>query len=96
MRGQYRAGAIEGGAVPGYVEEIGDNRSGSTETFVALKAEMENWRWAGVPFYLRTGKRLPVRASEIVIRFRPVPYSIFGAGGGAIPAERTRGTAAAG
>ena len=84
VRGQYRAGASEGGVVPGYAEEIGLNRSSSTETFVVLKAEIGNWRWAGVPFYLRTGKRLPLRASEIVIQFRHIPYSIFGAGTGAI------------
>ena len=59
VRGQYRAGAIDGGAVPGYAR--GDRRraTSDTETFVALKAEIDNWRWAGVPFYLRTGKRLP-------------------------------------
>jgi glucose-6-phosphate 1-dehydrogenase len=76
VRGQYRAGASAGGAVPGYLDELGraDSR---TETFVALKAEVDNWRWAGVPFYLRSGKRLPERVSEIVICFRDVPHSIF-------------------
>jgi glucose-6-phosphate 1-dehydrogenase len=76
VRGQYRAGASNGGAVPGYPEEIGEEDS-STETFVVLKAEVENWRWSGVPFYLRTGKRLPTRTSEIVIQFRNIPHSIF-------------------
>ncbi len=76
VRGQYRAGASNGGAAPGYLEEISGNES-STETFVALKAEIENWRWSSVPFYLRTGKRLPTRTSEIVIQFRPIPHSIF-------------------
>ena len=66
VRGQYRAGASDGGAVPGYLEELGSTTS-KTETFVAIKAEIENWRWAGVPFYLRTGKRLPTRVSEIVV-----------------------------
>ena len=66
VRGQYRAGATDGGAVPGYLEELGKPDS-RTETFVALKAEIDNWRWAGVPFYLRTGKRLAERVSEIVI-----------------------------
>lgn len=80
VTGQYRAGAIDGVAVPGYDEELG-NASG-TETFVALKAHIDNWRWKGVPFYLRTGKRLPRRATEIVIQFRRVPHSIF-AGNGA-------------
>ncbi|MDR7100173.1 glucose-6-phosphate 1-dehydrogenase [Lysobacter niabensis] len=75
VRGQYRDGAAEGRAVRGYAEELG--RSSRTETFVALKAEVRSWRWAGVPFYLRTGKRLPARVSEIVVTFRPVPHSIF-------------------
>ncbi len=76
VRGQYKAGASAGGAVKGYLEELEDGES-STETFVAIKAEIENWRWAGVPFYLRTGKRLAQRMSEIVINFKPVPHSIF-------------------
>ena len=76
VRGQYRAGASEGGAVPGYVEEVG-NAQTQTETFVALKVEIANWRWAGIPFYLRTGKRLPQRVSEVIVAFREVPHSIF-------------------
>jgi glucose-6-phosphate 1-dehydrogenase len=76
VRGQYRAGATEGRAVPGYLEELGRDDS-RTDTFVALKAEVKNWRWAGVPFYLRTGKRLAERVSEIVVTFRQVPHSIF-------------------
>ncbi|QCI64066.1 glucose-6-phosphate dehydrogenase [Phreatobacter stygius] len=76
VRGQYRAGASAGGAVPGYLDELGSPQS-RTETFVAVKAELANWRWAGVPFYLRTGKRLAARVSEIVIGFRPVPHSAF-------------------
>ena len=78
--GQYRAGAIAGQAVPGYDEELG--AASITETFVALKAHVDNWRWKGVPFYLRTGKRLPERKTEIAIQFKPVPHSIF-AGHGA-------------
>ncbi len=78
--GQYRAGAIAGQAVPGYDEELG--APSITETFVALKAHVDNWRWKGVPFYLRTGKRLPERKTEIAIQFKPVPHSIF-AGHGA-------------
>jgi len=62
--------------VPGYLEEVG-NAESRTETFVALKAEVGNWRWAGVPFYLRTGKRLTERVSEIVVTFRAIPHSIF-------------------
>ncbi|MFC3551929.1 glucose-6-phosphate dehydrogenase [Lysobacter cavernae] len=77
VRGQYRAGAVEGRPVPGYLDELGRDDS-RTETFVALKAEVRNWRWAGVPFYLRTGKRLAERMSEIVVTFRQVPHSIFG------------------
>jgi glucose-6-phosphate 1-dehydrogenase len=84
VRGQYRAGASEGGAVPGYAEEIGTDRGSMTETFVVIKAEIANWRWAGVPFYLRTGKRLPMRGSEIVIQFQNIPHSIFGAADGVI------------
>ena len=80
VTGQYRAGAIGGGAVPGYDEELG--KDSDTETFVAIKAHLDNWRWKGVPFYLRTGKRLPTRRTEIVVQFRRVPHSIF-AGKGA-------------
>jgi len=78
VTGQYRAGAIGGQAVPGYDEELG--RDSDTETFVAIKAHVDNWRWKGVPFYLRTGKRLPRRVTEILVRFRTVPHSIFGNG----------------
>jgi len=87
VRGQYRAGASAGGAVSGYLEELGDPAS-TTETFVALKAEIANWRWAGVPFYLRTGKRLAQRVSEIVVQFRPIPHSIFDEEAGTISANR--------
>ncbi len=80
VTGQYRAGAIAGQPVPGYDEELG--RASDTETFVALKAHLDNWRWKGVPFYLRTGKRLPARKTEICVQFRRVPHSIF-AGKGA-------------
>ena len=80
VTGQYRAGAITGQAVPGYDEELG--KPSDTETFVAIKAHLDNWRWKGVPFYLRTGKRMPARKTEIVVQFRQVPHSIF-AGKGA-------------
>jgi len=76
VRGQYGPGIVEGRRVSSYVEERGGPTS--RETFVALKAEIDNWRWAGVPFYLRTGKRLPERRTQIVIQFKSVPYSIFG------------------
>ncbi|MGP1665225.1 MAG: glucose-6-phosphate dehydrogenase, partial [Rhodanobacter sp.] len=81
VRGQYRAGIADGASVPGYLDELEGHKS-STETFVALKAEIANWRWAGVPFYLRTGKRLPSRVSEIVVAFKSVPHSIFDASAG--------------
>jgi glucose-6-phosphate 1-dehydrogenase len=76
VRGQYRQGAIDGASVAGYLDDLGEPAS-DTETFLALKAEVNSWRWAGVPFYLRTGKRLPERVSEIVIQFRPVALNIF-------------------
>ena len=76
VRGQYRAGVTDGGPVPGYLEEAGGGPS-DTETFVAIHANIDNWRWAGVPFYLRTGKRLADRRSQIVIQFKNVPHSIF-------------------
>jgi glucose-6-phosphate 1-dehydrogenase len=76
VRGQYRAGVTDGGPVTGYLEEAGGGPS-DTETFVAIHANIDNWRWAGVPFYLRTGKRLADRRSQIVIQFRNVPHSIF-------------------
>ena len=84
VRGQYKAGAIDGRSVPGYLEELDGQTESTTETFVALKAEVQTWRWAGVPFYLRTGKRLPTRVSEIVIHFGAVPLSIFGPAGGSL------------
>jgi glucose-6-phosphate 1-dehydrogenase len=78
VRGQYRNGSAEGATVSAYQEELPEDKKGSrTETFVAIKAEIANWRWANVPFYIRTGKRLATRASEIVIQFRPIPHSIF-------------------
>ena len=87
VRGQYRAGAGDGGAVKGYLDELGSATS-KTETFVALKAEIGNWRWSGVPFYFRTGKRLPSRVSEIVVTFKPIPYSVFDGHAGPIAANR--------
>jgi glucose-6-phosphate 1-dehydrogenase len=88
VRGQYRAGAINGAIVRGYLEEIDGARASNTETFVVLKVEIQSWRWAGVPFYLRTGKRLPARASEIVIHYRAVPHSIFDSTAGTIVPNR--------
>lgn len=77
VRGQYEKGVSDGKLVPGYIEEPGVDPESTTDTFVALKAEIDNWRWAGVPFYLRTGKRLAERACEIVVQFKEVPHSIF-------------------
>jgi glucose-6-phosphate 1-dehydrogenase len=77
IRGQYTAGIMGGEAVRGYREEPGVSAQSSTETFVALRAEIANWRWAGVPFYIRTGKRLAARDARIVINFRPAPHAIF-------------------
>ena len=77
VRGQYTAGTSEGRPVPGYREEEGADGRSNTETFVALKVEIDNWRWAGVPFYIRTGKRLPEKYSQIVIHFKPAPHYIF-------------------
>jgi glucose-6-phosphate 1-dehydrogenase len=79
VTGQYKAGAVGGEPVPGYLDELG--RPSDSETFVALKAHIDNWRWKGVPFYIRTGKRLPTRQSEIFIQFRGVPHSIFASRG---------------
>ncbi|MEO8299893.1 MAG: glucose-6-phosphate dehydrogenase, partial [Burkholderiales bacterium] len=81
VRGQYRAGNIDGQPVPGYLDEAKVPAGSHTETFVALRTEVQNWRWAGVPFYLRTGKRLAARDAQIVVNFRPVPHPIFQGGG---------------
>lgn len=77
IRGQYKAGWMKGKPVPGYREEPGVNPNSTTPTFVAIKLEIDNWRWQGVPFYLRTGKRLPKKVTEIAIQFRQVPLLIF-------------------
>ena len=88
VRGQYRAGASAGGPVRGYLDELAESTgkpaTSRTETFVALRADIANWRWAGVPFYLRTGKRLASRVSEILVAFRPVPHSVFEETAGAV------------
>jgi glucose-6-phosphate 1-dehydrogenase len=77
VRGQYAAGAVGGKAVESYLKDLGPDRASTTETFVALKVEVRTWRWANVPFYLRTGKRLPQKVSEIVVQFRDIPISMF-------------------
>jgi glucose-6-phosphate 1-dehydrogenase len=90
VRGQYRAGAADGKPVAGYLDEPGVPADSTSETFVALKAEIDTWRWAGVPFYLRTGKRLQEKVSEIVVTFDDVPHSIFGAQAGVSVPNRLR------
>ena len=88
VRGQYRAGIVGADRVAGYLEEAGVDTASRTETFVAIKAEVDTWRWAGVPFYLRTGKRLHEQLAEIVITFEPVPHSIFEGPFGSQPPNR--------
>jgi len=80
VTGQYGPGAVGGEIVKGYLDELG--KPSTTETFVAIKTRIDNWRWQGVPFYLRTGKRMAVRRSEIAIQFKPVPHSMFAGRGG--------------
>jgi len=77
VRGQYKNGFIDGAKVPGYLEEEGANLHSTTESFVALKVEIDNWRWAGVPFYIRTGKRMTSKVSEIVVYFKNPSHNLF-------------------
>jgi len=77
VRGRYTAGSIHGTEVPGYLQEKGVRPDSRTETYVALRVELGSWRWAGVPFFLRTAKRLPKRASEIAVQFRKPPQTLF-------------------
>jgi glucose-6-phosphate 1-dehydrogenase len=86
VSGQYAGGAVHSQPVPAYADELGGNSG--TETFVALKAHVDNWRWAGVPFYLRTGKRCPSRRTEVVIQFRSVPHSMFASRGASAAPNR--------
>ncbi|MBU4263532.1 MAG: glucose-6-phosphate dehydrogenase [Proteobacteria bacterium] len=77
VRGQYSGGYMKGGAVPGYNDEDNAHTASPTETFVAIRVDIDNWRWADVPFYLRTGKRMPTKVSEVVINFKQLPHNIF-------------------
>ncbi|MFB6421988.1 MAG: glucose-6-phosphate dehydrogenase [Candidatus Malihini olakiniferum] len=77
VRGQYTGGFIRGHKVPGYLEENGANKNSNIETFVAIRVDIDDWRWAGVPFYLRTGKRLPTKRSEVVIYFKNPALNLF-------------------
>ena len=86
VRGQYSQGVIDANTVPGYLDEEGcQNTRSDTETFVAIKAYVDNWRWSGVPFYLRTGKRMPEKVTEIIIQYKALPHHIFGDGESAEP-----------
>ena len=90
VRGQYSQGVINSQPVPGYLEEEGCELSSSdTETFIAIKAFVDNWRWSGVPFYLRTGKRMPDKVTEIIIQYKALPHHIFGEGQSAEPNRLT-------
>jgi len=82
VRGQYKAGASSEGAVPGYLDSDDVPADSDTETYVAIRAEIASWRWEGVPFFLRTGKRMESRTTEIIINFKKVPHSIFPAADG--------------
>jgi glucose-6-phosphate 1-dehydrogenase len=77
VRGQYAAGTVSGESVAGYGAEAGVSSASKTETFVALRCEIANWRWAGVPFYIRTGKRLAGRSATVEVNFRPAPHAIY-------------------
>jgi glucose-6-phosphate 1-dehydrogenase len=88
VRGQYAPGAIGNQRVTGYAEDLG--KPSGIETFVALKAYVDNWRWQGVPFYMRTGKRLPSRSTEVAIQFKAVPHSMVESRGGKLEANRLR------
>jgi glucose-6-phosphate 1-dehydrogenase len=86
VRGQYDAGALDRKAVPGYAEELG--QTSTTETYIALRLGIENWRWAGVPFYLRTGKRLPEKVSEVIVQFKATPHLSLPADAGPLQSNR--------
>ncbi len=88
VRGQYAAGFLKGGAVPGYNGEDDAHTESNTETFVALRVDIDNWRWADVPFYLRTGKRMPTKVSEIVVCFKQLPHNIFGESNKRLPPNK--------
>lgn len=88
VRGQYSEGFLSGKPVPGYLQEEGANPVSNTESFVAIKAEIDNWRWSGVPFYLRTGKRMPTKHSEIVVQFKEQPHNIFKESYADLPANK--------
>jgi glucose-6-phosphate 1-dehydrogenase len=88
VRGQYGPGFIKGSPVPGYLEEQGGHPVSGTETFVAIRVDIDNWRWAGVPFYLRTGKAMACKRSEVVINYKPLPHNIFTGNCRKLPANK--------
>jgi len=88
VRGQYTTGFLKGGPVPGYLEEEGGNPRSNTETFAALRVDIDNWRWADVPFYLRTGKRMTTKRSEVAIHFKSLPHNIFKGSYKKLPSNR--------
>ena len=88
VRGQYTAGFLKGVAVPGYLEEKDGNPQSRTETFAALRVDIDNWRWADVPFYLRTGKRMTAKCTEVAIHFKRLPHNIFKGSYKKLPANR--------
>ncbi|MGM0526066.1 MAG: glucose-6-phosphate dehydrogenase [Pseudomonadota bacterium] len=88
VRGQYSAGFVGSKQVPAYLSEEGAKADSDTETFVALKVQLDNWRWSGVPFYLRTGKRMPEKRSEVVITFKEQPHNIFHETTSKLPANK--------
>jgi len=87
VRGQYVAGSVDGKLESGYLEELGSSTS-QTETFVAIRAHIDNWRWAQIPFYIRTGKRLNRRSAEIVIQFKNISHNAFDADAGNLVPNR--------
>ncbi|MCG9696600.1 glucose-6-phosphate dehydrogenase [Shewanella sp. Isolate11] len=88
VRGQYSSGFLKGTPVPGYLEEEGANTQSNAETFVALRVDIDNWRWAGVPFYLRSGKRMPTKSSEIVVYFKNPPHNLYRSSYRNLPANK--------
>jgi glucose-6-phosphate 1-dehydrogenase len=88
VRGQYKSGFLKGKEVPGYLEEDDANTESTTESFVAVRVDIDNWRWAGVPFYLRTGKRMHEKRTQIVIKFKQLPHNIFNDSFHELPANK--------
>lgn len=88
VRGQYTSGFVQGKKVPGYLEEEGANKSSKTETFVSIRVNIDNWQWAGVPFYIHTGKRMSIKCSEVVVYFKKPPLNLFSGGCHKLPQNK--------